>query len=151
MEKTTIKFKKKTEGVIPPSRANAEDTGYLVHANEDVSIVPLGIEKINTGLFFDIPEGYELQIRGTGKLALLEGFTVAEGIGSIGPGFKSELSIQIKNLKPYSKTIRKGEIIGEIVLNKLPTVSFEETVEFEEIKTKTDTTVVSAKETNKNK
>ena len=119
-----VKFKKLDEGAIPPFQANKGDAGFDICANEDATIVPLGITKINTGIAVAIPEGYEIQVRGKSGLALHDGFSIAQGVGTIDSGYRGEIGILIKNMKPYSKTIRKGEMIGQLVLNELPTVKY---------------------------
>jgi len=124
--KVKVKFKKMDEKVIPPFQANKGDAGWDICANEDVSIAPLSVAKINTGLMIEVPEGYELQVRGKSGLALKEGFTIAQGIGTIDAGYRGEIGVLLKSLRPFTKTVRKGEMIAQLVLNKLPEVEYEE-------------------------
>jgi len=127
-----IKFTKVDPDVLAPRAANEGDAGFDICANEVVTIVPLGIAKVNTGISVAIPDGYEIQVRGKSGLALHDGFSIAQGVGTIDSGYRGEIGILVKNMKPYSKTIRKGEMIGQLVLNELPKAVYELVTDLDE-------------------
>ncbi len=127
-----IKFKKLVEGAIQPTRANPGDAGWDIRALEKVILPANSVGAVRTGLAVEIPEGYELQVRGKSGNALKEGLSIAQGVGTIDSGFRGEVVVLIRNSNPFSKSIDVSEMVAQLVLNELPESEFVEVKELTE-------------------
>jgi len=127
-----IKYKKISKEAFIPVKANKSDSGWDVRATERSYLQPHSITKVPIGLAFEIPEGYEIQIRGKSGLALEYGFSIAQGIGTIDSGYRGEVCIILKNLKPYLRVIEIGDMVAQLVIQKVEEVEFEEVDELED-------------------
>lgn len=80
-----IKIKRKDEGVILPEYATELSAGVDLRAyiKEPITLMPLERKLIGTGLFIELPYGYEAQIRPRSGLALKNGITVLNSPGTI--------------------------------------------------------------------
>ena len=74
---------------------------------------------IPTGLFIELPEGYEVQIRPRSGLALNEGLGLLNSPGTIDADYRGEIGIIVVNLSRYPITIKDGERICQMVINKI--------------------------------
>lgn len=92
--------------------------------NEDVVIQPLGRVLIPTGLFVEIPIGYEGQIRPRSGLALKKGITVLNSPGTIDADYRGEIGVILVNLSEEAVTIYDGERICQMVVAKCEQVRF---------------------------
>jgi len=126
MEDITIKYKKLVETVVMPTKSNKVDAGFNIRAIDRTVIRPYSIGKIRTGLALEVPEGYELQIRGKYSISVDKGLAIAQGIGTIDSGCREEVIVLLRNIQPFSKIIEPGEIVGQFIINKIPNVSWEE-------------------------
>lgn len=110
---------------LPEYKTNGS-AGVDLKAFIDSPIVlePLDRVLIPTGLFLSIPEGYEGQIRGRSGLALKNGITLANGIGTIDSDYRGEVKVILINLGKDSFTINNGDRIAQLVLIKHEIVDF---------------------------
>jgi dUTP pyrophosphatase len=90
---------------------------------EPVAIPPLGRAKIPTGLFLEIPPGYEAQVRPRSGLAFREGLTVLNAPGTIDSDYRGELEIILINLGTEDCRVRRGDRIAQLVLAPVCRVS----------------------------
>lgn len=79
---------------------------------------------IPTGLYFEIPEGFEIQVRPRSGLALKNGVTVLNSPGTIDSDYRGELGIILINHSSEDFSIKSGDRIAQIVLSKYEKVSF---------------------------
>ena len=95
--------------------------GMDIRANleEIVTLKPLERKLIPTGLFIELPEGYEAQIRPRSGLALKEGLTVLNTPGTIDSDYRGEIGVIIINLSDKEAVIEDGERICQKVINKI--------------------------------
>jgi dUTP pyrophosphatase len=91
-----------------------------------VSIFPGGRALIPTGLYMEIPRGYELQIRPRSGLAIKQGVSILNSPGTIDSDYRGEIGIIVVNLGDEVITIKNGERICQAVLNKYEVIKFEE-------------------------
>jgi dUTP pyrophosphatase len=91
-----------------------------------IRISPFGRVLIPTGLFVAIPEGYEIQIRPRSGLALKEGITLANCIGTVDADYRNEIGVILINLNNEDVFIEDNERIGQLVLNKVEKIEWEE-------------------------
>lgn len=101
-----------------PEYATKASAGLDLRANLDSSVViaPLERKVIPTGLFIELPEGYEAQIRPRSGLAIKHGITVVNSPGTIDADYRGEIMIGLVNLSGESFTINHGERIAQMVI-----------------------------------
>ena len=93
--------------------------------NEPVVIPHLGTAMIGTGLFFEIPEGYEVQIRPRSGLAAKNGVTVLNTPGTIDSDYRGEIKVILINLGEKDFVINSGDRIAQMVIAPVTQASFE--------------------------
>lgn len=101
-----------------PHYATIWSAGMDIRANleEPVSLLPLERKLIPTGLFIELPEGFEAQIRPRSGLALKKGITVLNTPGTIDADYRGEIGVILVNLSNESFTIEDGERICQMVI-----------------------------------
>ena len=100
-----------------PNYETKASAGLDIRANVDESIVlkPLGRVLVKTGLFLEIPEGYEAQVRPRSGLALKKGITVLNSPGTIDADYRGEVGVILINLSNEDFIIEDGERIAQVV------------------------------------
>ena len=108
--------------------------GMDVKANIDVPVTLKTLERclIPTGLKLEIPFGYEIQVRPRSGLALKNGVTLLNSPGTIDSDYRGEIGIILINLGKEDFVINPGERVGQIVLQKVYKMEFEEVEELSE-------------------
>ncbi len=105
------------------SSSNAINTsirsGADIRSNQHATIQPGGYELIKTGLFVEIPYGYEIQIRPRSGLALKHGITVLNSPGTIDSDYRGEIGVILINHGKESFDINVGDRIAQMVLSKV--------------------------------
>jgi dUTP pyrophosphatase len=114
--KFELKFTKINNDAVSPKYNYESDSGFDLHSTEDVLVEPLDRALISTGLKFDIPIGYEMQVRPKSGLALKEGLTVLNTPGTVDQGYDGEVKVIIYNTTGKSYQIKKGQKIAQAVL-----------------------------------
>jgi len=102
----------------------------LANVNEVITLKPMERKLVPTGLFIEIPEGYEGQVRPRSGLAIKHGITLINCVGTIDSDYRGELCIPMVNLGTESFEISKGDRIAQLVICQYKRV---ELVEVEEI------------------
>lgn len=91
---------------------------------EPVTIEPGSFVMIPTGLFFEIPQGYEIQVRPRSGLAAKNGITVLNTPGTIDSDYRGELKIILINLGKEAFVVNNGERIAQIIVSPVTLASF---------------------------
>jgi dUTP pyrophosphatase len=101
-----------------PEYATVHSAGMDLRANltESVTIKPLERKLIPTGLFIELPEGYEAQIRPRSGLAIKKGITVLNSPGTIDADYRGEICVILVNLSADDFVIEDGERICQMVI-----------------------------------
>lgn len=101
-----------------PQYATSQSAGIDLRANlsEAVTLKPMERKLIPTGLFIELPEGYEAQIRPRSGLALKHGITVLNTPGTIDADYRGEIGVILINLSNEDFTIENGERICQMVI-----------------------------------
>jgi dUTP pyrophosphatase len=109
-------------------------SGMDLYANlsDSIDLEPFQRVLISTGLFIELPEGFEAQIRPRSGLALKKGITVLNTPGTIDADYRGEIGVILINLSNERCTISDGERIGQMIVNKFERVQWEETDELNE-------------------
>lgn len=146
-----VKVKKVHEDAIIPTKAYASDAGFDLHALEDVFIAPGETVKIRTGLSFDLPSGYEMQIRPRSGISSNTKLRVV--LGTVDSEYRGEVSVSVDNISHEgheydfriktldgkgveverardfnSYLIRKGDRIAQAVIQQIPHITLVEVI-----------------------
>ncbi|MDO4692644.1 MAG: dUTP diphosphatase [Porphyromonadaceae bacterium] len=115
----TIKIINRSRHALPQYATNAA-AGMDLRANVEASLVlaPLERKLIPTGLFIELPVGYEAQVRPRSGLALKHGITVLNSPGTIDADYRGEICIILVNLSSEAFEIKDGERIAQLVVAK---------------------------------
>lgn len=92
---------------------------------QSVTLAPLGRAMIPTGLYVELPEGYEMQVRPRSGLAAKHGITVLNSPGTIDADYRGEIRIILVNLSSEAFTIEQGERIAQLVVARHEQVEWE--------------------------
>jgi len=114
--KMDVKFSKENSDVTTPSYAYETDSGFDLHSTEEITVPPFGRVLVPTGLFFDIPDGYEIQVRSKSGLAIKQGLMVLNSPGTVDQGYTGEIKTIIFNTNNNEIRIEKGQKIAQAVL-----------------------------------
>lgn len=88
------------------------------HISGTITLKPLGRAIVNTGLFIELPMGYEAQVRPRSGLAAKKGITVLNAPGTIDADYRGEIGVILVNLSNEDFTINTGERIAQLVIAK---------------------------------
>lgn len=115
----TIKIINRSRHTLPQYATNAA-AGMDLRANLEQSIIlaPLARIVVPTGLFIELPVGYEAQVRPRSGLALKHGITVLNSPGTIDADYRGEIGIILVNLSDEAFEIKDGERIAQLVIAK---------------------------------
>ena len=109
-----------------PEYQTAQAAGVDLRANleEEITLQPLQRHLVGTGLFIELPLGYEAQIRPRSGLAAKPGITVINSPGTIDSDYRGEIKICLVNLSNDPFTIKDGERIAQMVIARHETAQF---------------------------
>ena len=101
--------------------------GLDIRANlsESITLSPLERAMVPTGLFVELPEGYEMQIRPRSGLAAKHGITVLNSPGTIDADYRGEIKVILVNLSNTPFTIEPGERIAQIIVARYEQVEWQ--------------------------
>ncbi len=121
-----IKIINKSKNPLPKYETEGS-AGVDLRANLENTLIlnPGDRELVPTGLFMEIEEGYEAQIRARSGLALRHGLCLANGIGTIDSDYRGEIKIILINLGKEPVEIKTGDRIAQMVFVKYEKVDFE--------------------------
>ena len=113
--------------VKTPNYAHEGDAGMDIFSNEDCIVEAGKTKLISTGLCFEIPYGFEMQIRPKSGLALNYGLTILNSPGTLDSGYRGELKILVFNTSDEDYHIEKEQKIAQGIVSKIQIVKIEET------------------------
>lgn len=99
---------------------------------QDVELKPMERKLIGTGLYMALPEGFEAMIRPRSGMAFKHGITVINSPGTIDADYRGEIKIALINLSTEKFTIKNGDRVAQMVINKYEQVDFEMTDSLDE-------------------
>ena len=99
-----------------PEYAYQSDSGFDLRSSENIWIHPNDRNLIPTGMRFDIPEGYEIQVRSKSGLALNHGLMVLNSPGTVDSGYQGEIKVIMFNTTNQKVKIEKGQKVAQAVL-----------------------------------
>lgn len=127
MEKLNVKIVNKSKHELP-SYSTILSAGMDIRANLDVPVTLKPLERtiIKTGLFIELPQGYEAQIRPRSGMTIKHGISVLNSPGTIDADYRGEIGIIVANLSADEYTIEDGERICQMVVARHETVTWEQ-------------------------
>ncbi len=127
MDKQKVKIVNKSKHALP-AYATELSAGMDLRANIDNPIViePLARVMVPTGLFIELPQGYEAQIRPRSGLAWKHGLGVLNSPGTIDADYRGEIRVILVNLSQEPFTIEDGERICQMVVAPYTSVTWDE-------------------------
>ena len=123
-----IKMVNKSDNPLP-TYAKTGDAGMDICASEDVWIKPFNKALVPTGLYVEIPYGYEIQIRSRSGLAWKHGLNVMNSPGTIDSGYRGEVKVILKNNAYAPYDIKKGDRIAQMIFAPVTTATLTEVAE----------------------
>jgi dUTP pyrophosphatase len=116
-----------TSGLTLPAYETAHAAGMDLRANltEAVELKPMQRALIPTGLFMEIPVGFEAQVRPRSGLAFKHGITVLNAPGTIDADYRGEVKVLLINLGNDPFVINHGERIAQLIIAKHETISWQ--------------------------
>lgn len=122
-----IKIINKSKHPLPQYQTQGS-SGMDLRANLDKKIILKSLERtlVPTGIYIELPQGYEAQIRARSGLALKKGLSLPNGIGTIDSDYRGELKIIFVNLGKEDIEINDGDRIAQMVIMKIERPDIEE-------------------------
>src|SRR5690606_8471317 len=117
-----------------PHYETESSAGMDLRANlpEDITLKPLERTIVKTGLFIELPKGFEAQVRPRSGLAAKKGITVLNSPGTIDADYRGEIGVILVNLSNEEFTISNGERIAQLIVSKHERATGEEVEALEE-------------------
>lgn len=128
-----IKIINKSQHPLPKYQT-ALSAGMDLYANLGVTITLKSLERklIPTGLFLELPEGFEAQVRPRSGLAIKNGISVLNAPGTIDADYRGEIGVILVNLSTEDFSINNGDRIAQMVIAKYETAEWQEVAEINE-------------------
>jgi dUTP pyrophosphatase len=119
LEKVSIQIINNSSNTLP-AYETIGSAGMDIRANleEPVKLLPLQRALISTGLFIELPHGYEAQIRPRSGLAIKHGITCLNSPGTIDSDYRGEIKIILINLSNEEHTIQRGDRIAQMIIHQ---------------------------------
>ena len=129
----TIKIINRSQHTLP-SYETIASAGMDLRANltETITLNPLERAIVKTGLFIELPIGYEAQVRPRSGLAAKKGITVLNSPGTVDADYRGEIGVILVNLSNEAFVIESGERIAQLVIAKHERAEWIEVLELSE-------------------
>ena len=125
MNKINIKCVASPGAVVPVYKTEGAAGADVCALLEAPVTIPAGkFAMLPTGLYFEIPQGYEIQVRPRSGLAAKNGITVLNTPGTIDSDYRGELRVILINLGEQDFTINNGDRIAQIIVSPVTTADF---------------------------
>ncbi|WP_447640149.1 MULTISPECIES: dUTP diphosphatase [Chitinophagaceae] len=133
MKNITVKIINKSNNPLP-TYATSGSSGLDLRAAIDapVALQPMQRILIPTGLFIELPEGHEAQVRPRSGLAINQGITCLNTPGTIDADYRGEIKVILINLSTEPQTIKPGDRIAQMVIQQVAQVILYEVKEITE-------------------
>lgn len=107
-----------------PAKAHHDDAAFDLRARTDMTL-PVGESVVvPTGLFIELPVGYEAQVRPRSGLALKHSIMLTNSPGTIDAGYRGEVGVIVYNGGKAPFPVKRGDRIAQLVIARLPEVDF---------------------------
>ena len=110
-----------------PQYETGQAAGLDVRANitESITLGPLERALVPTGLYVELPEGYEMQVRPRSGLAAKHGLSLVNSPGTVDPDYRGEIKVILVNLSNTPYELKPGERVAQLVVARFTRVKWE--------------------------
>jgi dUTP pyrophosphatase len=102
--------------------------------DEPLVLAPMQRTLVPTGVFIELPPGYEAQVRSRSGLSVKSGIACVNGVGTVDSDYRGELRVPVVNLGDSDYTIKDGDRVAQMIVAKYERVEWEEAENLEETK-----------------
>ncbi len=132
MEKINVKVINQSPYELPNYETpGAAGMDVRAHISESILLKPLERTLVKTGLYLEIPIGYEAQVRPRSGLALKKGITVLNSPGTVDADYRGEVGVILVNLSNENFEIHPGDRIAQLVFAAHATAQLEAVISLE--------------------
>ena len=126
MDIGVVEVKIKSDSGRIPSYETDGSSGMdlAAYVEDDVTILPGKITVIKTGIYIELPFGYEAQVRARSGLAVKYGIGLVNGIGTIDSDYRGEIKVALINWGEEPVTIKNGDRIAQMVISRYEKAKF---------------------------
>jgi dUTP pyrophosphatase len=115
----TIKIINKSNNILPEYQTkNSAGMDLKAHLSEEIIIKSFNRVLVPTGIYLELPKGYEAQIRPRSGLAIKNGITVLNSPGTIDSDYRGEICVILINLSDSDFKIKNGDRICQMIISK---------------------------------
>ncbi|MDT8390286.1 MAG: dUTP diphosphatase [Lentisphaeria bacterium] len=107
---------------LKPTKAHHDDAAFDVRSRVATRLTVGEVTRVPTGLFLELPTGFEAQIRPRSGLAAKHAVTIPNSPGTIDAGYRGEVCVIMLNLGKEDFPIARGDRVAQMVIQKLPDV-----------------------------
>lgn len=131
-----MEVKIKTRSGMIPAYETEGSAGMDLRADleESISLEPGGRALIPTGLFIELPQGYEAQIRARSGLAIKQGIGLVNGVGTIDSDYRGEIKVALINWGQEPVVIQDGDRIAQMVIARYERITWKQVDELGDTK-----------------
>lgn len=122
VNQTKIKL---SPGAQTPTYGTHGAAGFDLYSNEEITVNPSQWAMVHTGVFIQLPEGHEMQIRSRSGMAARQGLIVHQGVGTIDEDYRGEIIVMLRNVGMDARTVRIGDRIAQGVIAKVERLEFQ--------------------------
>lgn len=121
-----VNVKKLREDAVLPEYQTDQAAAMDIHACLDapMTVEPMERFMVPTGLAFELPEGYEMQIRARSGLSIKHGITMVNGVGTIDADYRGELNVLMINLGNEPFVIEPGMRVAQMLITKFEKIAW---------------------------
>lgn len=105
-----------------PAKAHHDDAAYDLRSRSDMELAVGKSTLVPTGMFLELPVGFEAQVRPRSGLALKHNLSLTNSPGTIDAGYRGEVGVIMFNPGPEPFPVRRGDRIAQMVIAELPEV-----------------------------
>ncbi len=132
-----VKVFRDGEEVQLPEYKTEGSSGFDLRSTVGVSIHKHGTILIPTGLYFEIPKGYEIQVRSRSGLVLVQGLIVLNQPGTVDSDYRGEIKVILHNTSSRQEVIQVGDRVAQAVLCPVFQAEFEEVSSLDQLQEST--------------
>ena len=122
---TYVKIFSKSGEIPKYETENSAGLDLRAMLDEPLTIKPMERVLIPTGIFLEIPNGFEGQVRARSGLSIKNGLTMVNGVGTVDADYRGELKVPMINLGSEDFTVESGDRIAQFVFARYESVKFE--------------------------
>lgn len=128
-----IKIVNKSDNKTPTYQTyGSSGMDLLANNEEEILLKPMERTLVPTGLYMEIPVGYEGQVRARSGLSIKNGITLVNCVGTIDSDYRGELKVPVINLGNEAFRIQKGDRIAQLIITKYERITWNEVHSLEE-------------------